>query len=62
MKISVLITPTTANESTFEYFVPNMERRFSALTFILTELQNKLVPNSLDKLIQWFQWNHIYMI
>ena len=52
MKISVLITLTTANESTSEYFVPIMERRFSALTFILTELQNELVPNSLDKLIQ----------
>ena len=46
MKISVLTTPTTANESTFEYFVPNMETRFSALTFLSTELRNTLVSNS----------------
>ena len=52
MKISVLTTPTTANESTFEYFIPNIETRFSALTFLSTELRNTLVPNSLDKLMQ----------
>lgn len=52
MENSVLTTPTTVNESTFEYFVRNMERRFSALTFLSTELRNTLAQNSLDKLMK----------
>ena len=30
----------------------NLERTFSVLTFLSTQLQNKLAPNSLDKLMQ----------
>ena len=37
------------------------EDRFSVLTFFSNELRNTLVPNSLDKLMQQFQWNHIYI-
>ena len=42
IKISVLTTTTTAN----------VETQFSVSTFLLTKLWNKLVPNSLDKLMQ----------
>ena len=51
MKITTITTSTMTNEPTYEYFVPNMERRFSALNFLSTELRNTLVPNSLDKLM-----------
>ena len=51
MKISVLTTPAT----------PNVERRFSVLTFLSTKLPNTLAPNSLDKLIQLISMKpHIY--
>ena len=42
IKISVLPTTTTAN----------VETQFSVLTLFLTELQNTLTPNSLDKLME----------
>ena len=51
LKLSVLTAPTT----------PNVERRFSVLTFLSTKLRNTLVPNSLDKLIQLISMEpHIY--
>ena len=51
IKISVLTTPTTTN----------MEIRFSALTFLSTELRNTLAPNSLDKLMELISMEtHIY--
>ena len=51
IKILVLTTPTTAN----------VERQFSALTFLLAKLQNTFEPNSLDKLMQLISMEpHIY--
>ena len=51
LKISLLITPLTAN----------VEKRFSVLTLLLTRLWNALPPKSLVKLMQLISlWPHTY--
>ena len=46
---------------THKDFSINYKRRFSILSFLLTEIRNILVPNSLDKLVQLISLEpHIY--